>query len=99
MVHRTAVEREVMQLISYMLSYMLNVAGQSERPQTQASHLKVVSLAALTVPAARHAFHHLLPLSGAAREAADGGRQRRVARLPAHGLHLRGGEGRKVLSQ
>lgn len=109
MVHRTAVEWGVTQLISYMLSYMLSVAGKSERPQTQASHLKVVSLAALAVPAARHAFHHLLPLSGAAREAADGGRQRRVARLPAHGLHLRGeegrgrrggaGEGRKVLSQ
>lgn len=77
---------------------MLSVASKSERPHTQSSHLKVVSLAALAVPAARHAFHHLLPLSGAAREAADRGRQRRVARLPAHGLHLRGWEGTKVLS-
>lgn len=52
-------------------------------------YLVVVALAALAVPAARHAFHHLLPLAGATRDAADGGWQGGVARLPAHVLHLR----------
>lgn len=82
--------------ISYMLSYMLSVDSWSEPPGTD---LEVVSLAAFAVPAAGHALHHLLPLSRATREAADGGRQRRVARLPAHGLQLRGGEWRKVITR
>lgn len=58
-------------------------------------YLVVVSLTALTVPAARDAFDHLLPLSGAAREAADRGRESGVARLPTHGLHLREKRGEK----
>lgn len=51
-------------------------------------YLIVVSLAALTVPAARHTFDHFLPLAGAAGDAAHRGRQRGVICLPTHGLHL-----------
>lgn len=71
-----------------------NPSGLS--PEYEKNHLRdgdiylvVVAFAALTVPAARHTFDHLLPFACATRDAADGGRQRGVARLPTHVLDLR----------
>lgn len=52
-------------------------------------YLKVVSFTALTVPTARHPFHHFLPFTRTAREAANGGRESWVTHPPTHGLHLR----------
>ena len=53
-------------------------------------YLEVVALTALTVPAAWHPLHHLLPLARLAGQAAHRGWDGRVSADPLHGVHLRG---------
>lgn len=55
-------------------------------------YLIMISLAALTVPATRHAFDHFLPFSCTTRDATYRGWERWVTRLPTHGLDLAGEE-------